>query len=452
MDKKNQEFDVLIFFQDNLMGELYSILINYMTGFECITVSSVGNAEKILKDSTKIKLVIIDFLGFKDSCIKLVFECIRKKFLIFTNDFIPRISKDPQLYKEFGGLEKYSGESEKYINNFQKAIEQYFEKELNANKNEYLAIPILLLLHFRNLGGHLFIKLVSGRYLKMFRKEDTITEEDIHKLNKRQVKYLFLERENAQDIIKIILKNEDAVTKAIQNKQILNFVTPDQMKKKLERIQKIMPLNNEELKKVEGNIEDVLKTIEQIPKFSKFIKFFKIDKNQADYYPSHIELTGRIACGIAKELGVGNPQTYKKFIFSAYLHDLTLVKNTKLAEINTKSKFDKMKNTLSKDEKKLILNHHKDSADASIKFQGVPLDVDTIIKQHHNIEDGVTLGGSAGEASLFSSIFIISHDLSDYIFFNKKWTIKDFILEKKDVYKSGNLLRVYEAVAKQDDE
>ena len=95
MDKNNQEYEVLIFFQDNLMGELYSIIVNYMTGFKCITVSSVGNAEKILKESTKIKLVVIDFVGFKDSCIQLVFECIRKKFLIFTNDFIPRISKDP---------------------------------------------------------------------------------------------------------------------------------------------------------------------------------------------------------------------------------------------------------------------------------------------------------------------------------------------------------------------
>ena len=111
-----------------------------------------------------------------------------------------------------------------------------------------------------------------------------------------------------------------------------------------------------------------------------------------------------------------------------------------------------MKNTLTKEEKKLILNHHKDSADASIKFQGVPLDVDTIIKQHHNIKDGITLGGSSGEPSLFSSIFIISHDLSDYIFFNKKWTVNDFILEKKDHYKSGNLLRVYEAIAKQEDD
>ena len=452
MDKKNQELDVLIFFQDNLMGELYSVIINFMTGFQCLTVSSIGNAEKVLKDNPKIKFVVIDFVGFKDSCIKLVFECIRNKTLIFTNDFIPRISKDPQLYKEFGGLEKYSGESEKYINNFYKVIEQYFEKEVGSNKNEYLSIPLILLLHFRNLGGHLFIKLVSGRYLKMFRKEDTITEEDIHKLNKRQVRYLFLERENAHDIIKIIIKNEDAVTKAIQNKQILNFVTPDQMKKKLERIQKIMPLNDDELKKIEGDMDDVLKTIDQIPKFSKFIKLFKVDKEQTDYYSGHIQLTSRIACGIAKELGVGNPQTFRKFVFSSYLHDLTLVKNPKLAEINTKSKFDKMKNTLTKDEKKLIQNHHKDSADASIKFQGVPLDVDTIIKQHHNITDGVTLGGSAGEPSLFSSIFIIAHDLSDYIFFNKKWTIKDFILEKKDHYKSGNLLRVYEAVSKQIDE
>ena len=38
----------------------------------------------------------------------------------------------------------------------------------------------------------------------------------------------------------------------------------------------------------------------------KFIKLFKLDKDTADYYSSHIELTGRIACGIAKELGVGN--------------------------------------------------------------------------------------------------------------------------------------------------
>ena len=36
--------------------------------------------------------------------------------------------------------------------------------------------------------------------------------------------------------------------------------------------------------------------------------------------------------------------------------------------------------------------------------------------------------------------------------FEKSVLSFNFILEKKDVYKSGNLLRVYEAVAKQDDE
>ena len=90
------------------------------------------------------------------------------------------------------------------------------------------------------------------------------------------------------------------------------------MKKKLERIQKIMPLNDDELKKIEGDMDDVLKTIDQIPKFSKFIKFFKVDKEQTDYYSGHIQLTSRIACGIAKELGVGNPQTFRKFVFRRF--------------------------------------------------------------------------------------------------------------------------------------
>ena len=452
MQKKPQSYDVLIIYKDKLLGDLFSVLINFYTGLETHTVASLGNAEKILRDQKSLKLVVIDFIGFKDASVKLVFECIRKKFLIFTNDFIPRITKDPQTYKEFGGLEKYSGEKERLVNNFQKALTQYFEKEINENANQYLSLPLILLLHFKNLGGNIFIRLVSGRYLKMFRKEDTITEEDIHKLAKRQVSFLYIEKSNAHDIIKIILKNEEAVTKALSNRQVLNFVTPDQMKKKMERIDKIMPLNNDEVKAMELNIQEALKTIEQIPKFSKFIKFFKIDPKESEYFSSHIQLTCRLACGLAKQMGMGNLQTIKKFVFAAYLHDISLVKSPKLAEVNTQSKLNKMKSSLKKEEIDLILNHHQDSADISVKFQGVPLEVDTIIKQHHEISDGICASKPVAEVSLFSAIFIICHDLADYIFFNNKWTVNDFILEKKGDYTKGSLLRVYEEMDKQEED
>jgi HD-GYP domain-containing protein (c-di-GMP phosphodiesterase class II) len=451
MQKKTQSFDVLIIYKDNLIGELFSILTNYYTGLNCYTVSSIGNAQKILKDRTDLKLVVVDFFGFKDSAVKLVFECIRKKFLIFTNDFIPRITKDPHLYKEYGGLEKYSGETERLINNFQKAIIQFFEKEIKENKNQYLSLPLPLLLHFKNLGGNLFIRLISGRYLKMFRKEDIIIEDDIHKLTRRQVSFLYLEKENALDIIKIILNNEEDVTKALKNRQVLNFVTPDQIKKKMERIQDIMPLSDQELKGIELNIQEALRTIEQIPKFSKFMKFFKVNPDEANYYASHIQLTCRLSCGLAKEMGLANPQAIKKLVFTSYLHDISLIKNPKLAEINTKSKFNKMKNSLTKEDIDLILKHHEDSSEISLKFQGIPLEVDSIIKQHHNIEDGITSVKSAGEIPLFSAIFIISHDLSDYIFLNKKWTIEDFIFEKKSIYSKGNLLRVLKEMDRKED-
>ncbi|MDC0255095.1 hypothetical protein OAK75_09350 [Bacteriovoracales bacterium] len=452
MQKKAQSYDILIIYKDKLLGDLFSVLINFYTGLETHTVASLGNAEKILRDQKSLKLVVIDFNGFKDASVKLVFECIRKKFLIFTNDFIPRITKDPQIYKEFGGLEKYSGEKERLVNNFQKAITQYFEKEINENSNQYLSLPLILLLHFKNLGGNIFIRLVSGRYLKMFRKEDTITEEDIHKLAKRQVSFLYIEKSNAHDIIKIILKNEEAVTKALSNRQVLNFVTPDQMKKKMERIDKVMPLKNDEVKAMELNIQEALKTIEQIPKFSKFIKFFKIDPKESEYFSSHIQLTCRLTCGLAKQMGMGNLQTIKKFVFAAYLHDISLVKNPKLAEVNTQTKFNKMKSSLNKEEIDLLLSHHQDSADISVKFQGVPLEVDTIIKQHHEINDGICASKPVAEVSLFSAIFIICHDLADYIFFNNKWTVNDFILEKKGDYTKGSLLRVYEEMDKQEED
>ena len=105
-----------------------------------------------------------------------------------------------------------------------------------------------------------------------------------------------------------------------------------------------------------------------------------------------------------------------------------------------------------KEEIDLILNHHQDSADISVKFQGVPLEVDTIIKQHHEINDGICASKPIAEVSLFSAIFIICHDLADYIFFNTKWTVNDFILEKKGDYTKGSLLRVYEEMDKQEED
>jgi response regulator RpfG family c-di-GMP phosphodiesterase len=181
------------------------------------------------------------------------------------------------------------------------------------------------------------------------------------------------------------------------------------------------------------------------------MKFFKVNPDEANYYASHIQLTCRLSCGLAKEMGLANPQAIKKLVFTSYLHDISLIKNPKLAEINTKSKFNKMKNSLTKEDIDLILKHHEDSSEISLKFQGIPLEVDSIIKQHHNIEDGITSVKSAGEIPLFSAIFIISHDLSDYIFLNKKWTIEDFIFEKKSIYSKGNLLRVLKEMDRKED-
>ena len=82
MQKKPQSYDVLIIYKDKLLGDLFSVLINFYTGLDTHTVASLGNAEKILRDQKSLKLVVIDFIGFKDASVKLVFECIRKKFLI----------------------------------------------------------------------------------------------------------------------------------------------------------------------------------------------------------------------------------------------------------------------------------------------------------------------------------------------------------------------------------
>ncbi|MCR9203517.1 MAG: response regulator [Halobacteriovoraceae bacterium] len=139
-----------------------------------------------------------------------------------------------------------------------------------------------------------------------------------------------------------------------------------------------------------------------------------------------IGLIINIASGLSKELGWGSDKTLEKFVFAAYLHDIALGNDPRYAVITVIDDIESGEFT--EEEEKLLKYHPQGSVQLLSSLGIIPSDVSTIIEQHHEKANGTgfPVGLDYKRISTLSSVFIVAHDLTNYIIENEKWSIESF--------------------------
>jgi HD-GYP domain-containing protein (c-di-GMP phosphodiesterase class II) len=84
---------------------------------------------------------------------------------------------------------------------------------------------------------------------------------------------------------------------------------------------------------------------------------------------------------------------------------------------------EKQKESLSPADYKLVLEHPNIAANSIKNVPGIPPHVEMIIRQHHEHPMGIGYPTKCGYQKIvpFASVFIVAHDLTDYILLNPKW-------------------------------
>lgn len=192
-----------------------------------------------------------------------------------------------------------------------------------------------------------------------------------------------------------------------------------------------------------------LNKVKKNPKLKDLFKKLKV-KDGDPYMMTHIGMLINISTGIAEFMEWGSEQTLEKFIFASYLHDLALGNNHELAKLQTMEDIEKAEG-FSADELKLAKFHPLASVRLFEHKSDIPVDVQTIVMQHHERPDGSGFpnGLTHQRITPLSSIFIVAHHLTNYILDNpKNWTIDKYIQKNKSKFKGAHFRKVFFSLEK----
>lgn len=209
-----------------------------------------------------------------------------------------------------------------------------------------------------------------------------------------------------------------------------------------------MPLPNCELPfpiaQLQEKVNVVLQNVKKSPKLKELFSKMQVDRSNDNYMLHHIGLLINVSIGIATHMDWSTEKTLEKFVYAAYLHDLALRNRVDLAKIKSLEQLDELKSTLSKEDYELAFNHPEMAAKTISEYPDLPMDVDTIVRQHHErpFEQGFPNKLSIAKIAPLSAVFIIAHDLTDFIIENPNWTMEAYLKQAQKIFRGSHFNKI----------
>ncbi len=298
-----------------------------------------------------------------------------------------------------------------------------------------------------------------------------------------------LEGRNGAEVIKYLVENPENSNKEVPFVIISGMITPQFVERNRQRFAGILmkPFAHDELRAIAEFIlngviletevvpagptideipylkcnlpfpiiqleQRVNKVLDQVRKSSKLKQLFsdlKIDRSGDNYIITHIGMLINIATGICIQMEWNTDKTLEKFVYAAYLHDMALSERPDLAKISTFDQLENLKDKLSAVDYKLVFEHPNIAARSIDNMREIPPDVQLIIKQHHELpkENGFPAKCSFQKITPLSTVFIIAHDLTEFILANQKWTMEDYIKKSKSKFKGIHFSKILSSLS-----
>lgn len=164
----------------------------------------------------------------------------------------------------------------------------------------------------------------------------------------------------------------------------------------------------------------------------------KVTKEE-EYFPRHIKILAKVSCGIAQILGMDTKKVVQKLIYASFVHDVAFYANPKLSLIKNLDHFEQAKGELTLEEQELFENAPKHAFDFAFYDKYAPKGVESIIIQAKELPSGKGFPNKldAERISPLSAIFIVAHDLTDYIFERKSWNYHDYLKSYRTKFEGG---------------
>ena len=413
--------DLLIF---SLQSEMY---------FDVLEVNNAVHINSTIAEEDNVKLVILDDVfghEAKNVVKNYLLENVIDLRLFFLSKNIVEISSTSD-----GNVLESPEIAGDYLSSFMSKIKEYFLEDCSSPKKKFVPIMFRTLTRFKGLSDEAYIKLSKEKYVKLFQIDDQVTNEDVTKYARRGISTLYFDKMTTKWILKRLNKyvsktmvpenpspqidinetensGEKAFLSPIEKKQVLNA----------------LDIDDEMISDINKQIDCTKKLVSKSPALDRLLRTMNVNRDKNNYYNSHVDILSTVSCGLARKLGWYTPSTLEKLIFVSQIHDLILIEDPMLARINNINELNIAKPKLTDHQVRLIIEHPARLAELVRQLPIAPVESDKIILQHHELPDksGFPQGLSGNRIIPMAVLFIIAHDLTDYILNNPNWKMRSF--------------------------
>jgi HD-GYP domain-containing protein (c-di-GMP phosphodiesterase class II) len=107
-----------------------------------------------------------------------------------------------------------------------------------------------------------------------------------------------------------------------------------------------------------------------------------------------------------------------------------------------------LKDTLTEDDYRIVFEHPNIAAKTIAGMNEIPPDVEMMIRQHHELPNQTGFPSKCGfqKITAFSAVFIVAHNLADYILENPKWSMEEFIVKYKSRLHGSHFSKIMRAL------
>jgi len=274
---------------------------------------------------------------------------------------------------------------------------------------EYINIKFDFFDYIDNVPCDIFIRLSSGKTLKLFSANEAKDVDRIKAYQEKGLKEFYIQKDDFYKHSKTFF-NEDVIEKALE---ITPTVIADQYLAVIQEMTSDIGIDETTLKTAVRLEEEILKQSSS----EKVVKglFDRFAKQQGNFLYSHSYLTAVMCLQFAKKMDWGTKEIQKKLYMAAIFHDLGYQNPRSVFYENSDlDGLEKLPEKVRVD----ILNHVPVIIERLKKMKNIPEDVINIIKYHHGGlgEQSYPLKMHATELALLPCVFILCHEFVKNLF------------------------------------
>jgi len=183
-------------------------------------------------------------------------------------------------------------------------------------------------------------------------------------------------------------------------------------------------------KKLHREFRQMLKSLEHKKEFYEFfLGHGKINSLGDEYLSKHIRLLSMFSCALAKICGFSDRLVMAQLTYTAFVHDLAFFTNPKLSQIKNNEHFERIKHLLNVYERELYFRSTAYSCDFAKADPHAPSSCEFILKQLDDLHrtNNRELMLAKGGISPIVAVFVVAHDLVDFVLTHPRWTFYDYL-------------------------